>query len=280
MLDSRLRELRGGVDASLPLPLYHQVRRRLEGWIERHLEPGDELPTEAELTEAFAVSRVTVRQAIGELLGDGVLYRPKPRSRLKRAVPRVHQELRRLPGFFRDDLLAAGLAPEVKVLQVETITDERVAELLHVHVDAPLVKLSRLHSGNSQPMALQVSFLPQTLFPGLEGHDLASSLFTLTAEVYGQQMTGARQRVYARECRSDEARLLHLPQRAPVLVVERVSYTHAGLPVEFFRCCLRSDSYDFTTTLGDLASPSEPSNVAQEAVPPGMPSAALAARGW
>lgn len=257
MLDQRLKELRGTVDASLPLPLYHQVRQRLERWIESNLRPGEDLPTEAELTEAFSVSRVTIRQAIGELLVDGVLYRPRPRSRVRRAVPRVHQELRRLPGFFRDDLLAAGIAPEVAVLQAGVTQDERVAELLRVHADADLVKLQRLHSGNSQPMALQVSYLPSSLFPNLLDHDLSGSLFTITAEEYGSQITGARQRVYARECRKDEARLLHLPLRAPVLVVERVSYTAAGVPVEFFRCSLRSDSYDFTTTLGDLADPAE-----------------------
>lgn len=253
MADSRLKELRGAVDPTQPLPLYHQVRQRLERWIERHLEPGAELPTEAELMEAFDVSRVTVRQAISELLADGALFRPKPRSRLRRATPRVHQELRRLPGFFRDDVLAAGMSPAVDVISSGVVRDERVAELLHVHADADLVKLLRLHSGSGQPMALQASYLPATLFPGILDHDVAGSLFTLTDEVYGQRITGARQRVYAREARAEEAQLLHVPQRAPVLVVERVSFSKAGVPLEYFRCCLRADSYDFTVALGDLA---------------------------
>lgn len=252
------------MDPTHPLPLYHQVKESLERWIVRNLEPGAELPTEAELMAAFEVSRVTVRQAISELLADGALFRPKPRSRLRRATPRVHQELRRLPGFFRDDILSAGISPAVTLITADTVRDERVAELLHVHADADLVRLLRLHSGNGQPMALQASYLPASLFPGLLDHDLTSSIFTLTDEVYGQRITGARQRVYAREARAEEAQLLHLPQRAPVLVVERVSFSRAGLPIEYFRCSLRADSYDFTVALGDLAEPAPPARTPEE----------------
>ena len=253
MTDPKLDKLRGVVDATQPTPLYHQVRLRLGRWIERYLEPGEELPTESELGDVFAVSRVTVRQAIGELLADGILYRPKPRSRLRRATARVHQELRRLPGFFRDDVLAAGIDPEITVLQARVTRDERIAELLHLHAEADLVEIERLHAGNGQPMALQVSYLPLGLFPDLLDQDLSTSLFRLTADHYGQQVTGAKQRMYARECRAEEARALHLPHRAPALVVERVSYSKTRVPIEFFRCCLRPDSYDFTVALGDLA---------------------------
>lgn len=260
-----LSELRGVAVPTDATPLYHQVRVHLEAWVERHLAPGDELPTEIELAEAFAVSRVTVRQAVGELLSDGTLYRPKPRSRLRRSRARVHQELTRLPGFFRDDVLAAGIDPGVAVLQATVTRDERVAELLRVHADADLAKVERLHSGNGQPMALQISYLPLSLVPGLLQQDLTSSLFRLTAERYDLEMTGATQRVYAREARPEESRALYLPARAPALIVERVSFTATRVPVEFFRCCLRADSYDFTVTLGDLAeAPSRPGETAKE----------------
>lgn len=252
MPDPRLSLLRGGLDPTQPTPLYHQVRLRLESWVARNLQPGEELPTESELGEAFAVSRVTVRQAIQELLTDRVLYRPKPRSRLRRATARVHQELMRLPGFFRDDILAAGMDPSVTVLGAGVTRDERVAELLRTHADADLVRIERLHSGSGQPMALQVSYLPLAKFPGLLEHDLSASLFRLTADHYGQVVTGARQRLYARECRPDEAQILRLPNRSPALVVERVSYSAGRVPIEFFRCCLAPDSYDFTFALGDL----------------------------
>jgi GntR family transcriptional regulator len=248
-----LSKLRAALDPSSPTPLYHQVRLRLETWIENHLKPGEELPTEIELAAAFDVSRVTIRQAVGELLADGKLYRPKARSRLRRSNVRVHQQMTRLPGFFRDDVLAAGIDPEVVVLDASVVRDERVAELLHVHADADLARVERLHTGDGQPMAIQVSYLPLSLFPGLLQRDLSGSLFRIAADDYGLEITGARQRVFARECRPEEAKALQLPARAPALAVERVSYTANRVPVEFFRCCLRPDNYDFTVLLGDLA---------------------------
>jgi len=265
MPDPRLSSLRSGLDPTQPTPLYHQVRLRLETWVARNLQPGEELPTEGELGEAFAVSRVTVRQAIQELLTDRVLYRPKPRSRLRRATARVHQELMRLPGFFRDDILAAGMDPTVTVLRAGVTRDERIAEILRTHADADLARIERLHSGSGQPMALQVSYLPLALFPDLFEQDLSASLFRITADQYGLEVTGAKQRLYARECRPDEAEILRLPNRSPALVVERVSYSASRVPIEFFHCCLAPDSYDFTFALGDLA---DANAKASDAAPP------------
>lgn len=253
MRDKGLDELRGTVEPARATPLYHQVRLQLQGWVEGHLDPGDELPSELELAEAFEVSRITVRQAVAELLADGALYRPKSRSRLRRASVRVHQELTRLRGFFRDDVLAAGMDPVVTVLQKGLVRDDRIAEMLRVHADTDIVRVERLHSGNGQPMTLQTSYFPHGPFPDLLAQDLSGSLFRLAAERYGLEMAGAQQRVYARACRAHESKALHLPARAPALVVERLSFTAAQVPVEFFECCLRADSYDLTLTLGALA---------------------------
>lgn len=248
-----LDELRGTVEPARATPLYHQVRLELQSWVERRLAPGEELPSELEIAEAFDVSRITVRQAVAELLADGVLYRPKSRSRLRRASVRVHQELTRLRGFFQDDVLAAGMDPSVTVLGKGLIRDDRIAEMLRVHPDTDIVRVERLHSGNSQPMTLQTSYFPHGPFPDLLAQDLSSSLFRLAAERYHLEMTGAQQRVYARACRAHESKVLHLPMRAPALVLERLSFTANRVPVEFFECCLRADSYDLTLTLGTFS---------------------------
>src|SRR3954453_10526652 len=55
-------------------PLYHRVYRELAGEIESGaLQPGDRLPAERSLCEELGVSRATVRRAIEELAGDGLV---------------------------------------------------------------------------------------------------------------------------------------------------------------------------------------------------------------
>ncbi len=57
-------------------PLYKQLKEHIRTWIESNrLQPGDKIPTERELARLWGVSRLTVRQAIAELVDEGVLYR-------------------------------------------------------------------------------------------------------------------------------------------------------------------------------------------------------------
>ncbi|MGY4706149.1 extracellular solute-binding protein [Candidatus Bipolaricaulota sp. J31] len=57
-------------------PLYKQLKEYIRTWIESNrLQPGDKIPTERELSQLLGVSRLTVRQAIAELVEEGILYR-------------------------------------------------------------------------------------------------------------------------------------------------------------------------------------------------------------
>lgn len=57
-------------------PLYKQLKEHIRTWIESNrLQPGDKIPTERELARLWGVSRLTVRQAIAELVEEGILYR-------------------------------------------------------------------------------------------------------------------------------------------------------------------------------------------------------------
>lgn len=57
-------------------PKYIQVKQEILSWIHSSkLEPQSQLPSEHEMSEQFAVSRQTVRQALGELVQEGWLFR-------------------------------------------------------------------------------------------------------------------------------------------------------------------------------------------------------------
>ncbi len=106
------------------LIIYHPVRRTERGLIvtngdqtdtirdghgfvsalrTRRFEPDAELPTEREIMDRYAVSRITVRRALDELMADGVIRRQRPRGRLHLVPPRVYQQLNRLRAHHTHD---------------------------------------------------------------------------------------------------------------------------------------------------------------------------------
>lgn len=64
------------IDPTSPIPIYYQLKLLLEEQIEGgRLQPGDKIPTEAELCAQYGISRTPVRQALLAMTREGVLTR-------------------------------------------------------------------------------------------------------------------------------------------------------------------------------------------------------------
>lgn len=79
------------LDKNIPVPLYYQLKTLLEEYIEKeHSSYEEPIPTEMEISEAFGISRPTVRQAINSLVVEGRLYRKKSKGTFV-TRPKIHQ---------------------------------------------------------------------------------------------------------------------------------------------------------------------------------------------
>jgi len=77
-------------------PLYKQLKDVLKQKITAgEFKPGEALPGERQLMETYGVSRVTVRQAIAELVNEGLLYRQHGKGTFI-APKRIERPLARL----------------------------------------------------------------------------------------------------------------------------------------------------------------------------------------
>ena len=64
------------IDKSSPLPLYFQVKEDIEKKIKEEVYiEGEALPSEIALIDQYNVSRTTIRQAVEQLVNDGLLER-------------------------------------------------------------------------------------------------------------------------------------------------------------------------------------------------------------
>src|SRR5216683_1645459 len=107
-----------------PLPLYYQLKEVLRQQIRAgHLAPHTAIPSEPELVASYRVSRATVRQALTELVNEGLLYRQHGKGTYV-CEPRVQQTLSELASL-TDELKRRGKRPGGLLLIDELV---RVAE--------------------------------------------------------------------------------------------------------------------------------------------------------
>jgi len=216
-----------------------QVRGVLEQLIDTELSAGDAIPSERALVVRLGVSRVTVRQAIADLVEAGVLERVHGKGTYVTG-PQVDSRLH-LTSFSRE-MRDRGLVPSTVVLSArEEAADDDVAYALRIRPGRPVIRVERLRTADGTPMAYEVGCYPSALFPGLLQRELGS-LYDVFASEYGVVVTSGEQTVRAESADAHQARILGIAKRAPLLVQERV--THAGdRAIELSTSWYRADRY-------------------------------------
>ena len=245
----------GQVNASVnprsPVPKYAQLREILVSLIEAELVPDDPIPSERELGERFAVSRMTVRQAIDQLVSEGRLYRVPARGTFV-ARPKLEVPMRLTS--FSEDMRARGMEPGARVLAVRTARPSReVAEALGLGRAGDVHVIERLRTADGSPMAIERCQIVAGRAPGLLEHELdQESLYTVLEREYGLTVDGAEQEVEAANASAEDAELLGVEPGAAVLRLTRRSFS-AGVPIEHVRSTYRGDRFRLQATLGTRA---------------------------
>ncbi|HZA32303.1 MAG TPA: GntR family transcriptional regulator [Propionibacteriaceae bacterium] len=215
------------------------VRSILEQLIDAELSPGDAIPSERALVQRLGVSRVTVRQAIADLVETGALERVHGKGTYVTG-PQVDSRLH-LTSFSRE-MRDRGLSPASVVLSAtEQPADEGVAQALRLRPGRPVICVKRLRTAEGAPMAYEVGYYPSALFPGLLQRELGS-LYDVFASDYGVVATSGEQTVRAESADAHLARLLGIAKRAPLLVQERITRA-AERVIELSSSWYRADRY-------------------------------------
>jgi GntR family transcriptional regulator len=233
------------------IPLYQQLYEILRARIARgELKPGDMLPPEMQLMTQYGAGRVTVRQALDLLVQDGLIYRERARGTFV-AHPTVEQNLVRIVSFTQD-MQQRGLKARTQVLGSAVIpANAELAEKLQLQVGAELAHLTRLRLADREPMSVEESFLVHHDCPNiLKKHNYATyPLREALARDYNLRLVRAHQIIRAIAANAELARVLNVPQRSPLLHIERVSFSQDNVPLEFLRIWYRADRYSLYNEL-------------------------------
>lgn len=240
-------ELFMDIDRASPVPLYFQLASRIEQAIsDGTLKPGARLENEIALADRLGLSRPTVRRAIQELVGKGLLVRRRGLG--TQVVQRPLTRKVELTSLY-DDLQQGSRNPTTVLLSRDVIrADERIADILSVPLDSPILHIRRLRSADEVPLAILENFLPAEFVDISEDDLKARGLYQLL-RARGTTMSVARQRIGARSATLDESKLLDIKARGPVLTMDRTAFSNNGRAIEYGHHCYRPDLYSFETTL-------------------------------
>lgn len=238
------------VNKDSPVPLYYQIESILLRWISKNLKPGDMLPTEKELCEAFGVSRIVVRQALNDLVNRGVIKRRRGVGTVV-IRPKINEYLvSRLTGFHAD-MKSQGLEPRTKILSKRLVkANELLAYYLDLNIGDEIVELQRLRFVKDEPILIVVNYIPRKFCPDLLDEDLEDrSLYEILETKYKIELVWGERTIEAISASSEDAKLLWIDRGSPLIFLRSITYTHNNVPVEYYEAKHRADRARFVTRL-------------------------------
>jgi GntR family transcriptional regulator len=236
--------------ASRPVSLYARIRDELRDRILAGAwRPNDPVPSERALMARYGVSRITVRQALGDLQKESLIFKLAGKGAFV-AETRPFQELGRLQGF-AEAMEARGHETFNRVLALRhRAADELVASRLGLAPGAPVTEIERVRHLDRQPVSLDITWVPRALGERLEREELATRDIFLILENDCATPLGHAELVIDAGLADDHLhRRLGIAIGAPVLRIERLTHDRAGRPVDYEHLYCRTDTFQYRLRL-------------------------------
>jgi GntR family transcriptional regulator len=232
------------LDRSSGAPLWTQFRDALRSQILSGEFPvGARLPTEAEFGELFGISRIVVREALADLVRNGLIYKIRGQGAFVSARERDEDFVSTVLGF-SDEMQRKGRTVLTQVLtQALRAPTAEEAKALDLKGEQQVVGLKRLRSVDGELQLLVETAVPADLAPGLHRTRLENrSLYDVLRRQYGLRIVRAERWIDAVVPDVETAALLQIATSEPLLRIESVAYSSTGRALEYYRALHRCQS--------------------------------------
>jgi GntR family transcriptional regulator len=232
-------------------PLYQQIKALITQSLQSgEWKPGELIPSEIELAGRFKVSQGTVRKAIDELAAENLVVRRQGKG----TFVATHHEARAQFRFLR--LMPDAGEPhsaDNQILDVKRLrAPAEVARLLDIKPGDSVIFIKRVQSFDGAPTIVEELWLPGLIFKGLTAERLVEykgPMYGLFEMEFGTRMIRATEKIRAVGADESTAHLLKIAPGAPLLSVERVSFTYGDKPVEVRRGLYSTDHHHYQNEL-------------------------------
>ena len=239
----------GPIDRSAFEPPYSQLARQLRQRVASgEFQPGDRLPSEAELCEAYGVSPMTVRRAVMQLVQEEVAYAEQGRGTFVK-TPQLDSatfDLGDLRRYLADPDIAA------RVVEARIVTPSaRVRDKLKVDADDHVIAIKRLLCRGEEAVFYHSEYLIfDPARPLVEAELGVTSLNDLFSGGTGSGVKFGRLKLHASGLTESEARYLDEEPGTLAWVVEHLFFDYDDRPQSWGRFIGRADRLTFSSTVG------------------------------
>lgn len=231
------------LDKENPIPLYYQLKQLIKEKIETgELKPGDLLPSERELKDKYEISRPTIRQALKELVHEGLLKREKGRGTFV-AKPKINYGFIQKFTTFYDDMEKQGIHTETKILQMKLKKASKlIARKLDIDIGEKIIFLYRVRYIDKEPIVSVMNYIPYKLCPKLIEEDLENkSLYKTMSEKYGITPYKADITLEPVLAEEHDVELLNVQKGSPIHHMENITYDQNDNIIDYFESRFRGD---------------------------------------
>lgn len=222
-----------------------RLREDIEEYIEtHHMKEGDKLPSERFLAELFNANRITLRKALQQMAGEGMIY-SIPGQGTYVSQPKFCENASRFISFssaWGED----GRRVSSKLLKFSMgDSNLKTSQLFGVPLGSKVYELRRLRLLDDIPISIETSYILEETCPGLTRFDFGHnrSLYKTLYEEYGIRISQQQQNIRAVKMTEEETGIFCAEPESSAFYVSAVGVAEDGRSIERSICITRADRY-------------------------------------
>ncbi|TWT16681.1 GntR family transcriptional regulator [Streptococcus sp. sy010] len=226
------------------LPAYIKIRDELKSEIDQGTwKIGSRLPSERDLASRFAVSRMTLRQAISVLVEEGIVER-RVGSGTYVANQRVQERMRGTTSF-TEIIKSQGKTPSTHLVSYQRILpNEQEIKHLNIPPNSHIIRMERVRYADDLPVVFEVASIPEKIAKKLDKQAISEHFFQSLTEA-GFVIGKSKQTISAKLASKEMAHYLNIQPQSAILSLIQTSYLDDGVCFEYVRSQYVGERFEF-----------------------------------
>jgi GntR family transcriptional regulator len=225
---------------------YNSTREGIINYIKANkLKVGDKLPPESELTRKLNVSRLTVRESLKLLKGEGIVYTIHGKGTyISSDVRHIRDTIDNNLGI-TEMIISAGFKPGVSYFNRDLVkADGEIAKNLHVNEDTFVLVCNRVRTADGKPVVYSVDYFAPHLVPAfLNVQDKNVSIYSFLENENKIIIDNSFAELIPFACTKDLSIKLNYPIGSPLMLIKQTISDNMGSPLIYGIEYLRPDCF-------------------------------------